>query len=655
LILSSLIFGNTEMENKNDSSSQIRFLLAFILSMAVLFGWPYFFSSPEQVTKQGDDKSVTEKGSPVANTTSPAPQANPTQQVPAAVSGTQQLPVVTVPENPPRTIRIKTDLYELELDSRGAVARSWVILKDKSPKGERLLFGDGSTRENRKPLQLISDEARKRGQLPFRLKTSDQTVNDVANSRNYGVSTTESSFVLKSGEKKEITFSLTERDGIEVKKTFIFSGDSYVSDLKLDVRKGGKIVDTKLAIGASIGDHAINNHTFYHIESETVASINDDITRHQGYYSFEFDSNRRGVLSDTGNLDWAGVGDAYFAMVAIPAVRTQGLEHEAFSYDVQTKPFFSGIFSWIIRSETTNETRHLVTTYVPVTADGTTTKIFTGTKDYFLLTSLNETLSSQVGRPIDIEDLINFSNYSFIRYITKPLSVPILYALDFLNNYTANYGVAIILFTFIFYSFLFPLRWSQSKSFKKAAANAPKMKEIQDKIKALQKKGVPLESPEMRKLQMEQLKMTKDALPIGGCLPMLLQFPLLIAFYTAVTVSLALRQADFMWLPDLSAADPYHILEFGFAISMVLSMKFTPTSPTITPEQQMQQKIMIYLMPVMMLWIMWQAPSGLLLYWFFGNIVSFGQQMIINRINRTPEEQSGQLVDSVPKDAKKVN
>ena len=53
------------MENKNDSSSQIRFLLAFILSMAVLFGWPYFFSSPEQVTKQGDDKSVTEKGSPV--------------------------------------------------------------------------------------------------------------------------------------------------------------------------------------------------------------------------------------------------------------------------------------------------------------------------------------------------------------------------------------------------------------------------------------------------------------------------------------------------------------------------------------------------------------------------------------------------------------
>ena len=645
------------MENKNDSSSQVRFLLAFLLSMAVLFGWPYFFGSPAENPEATPDKSVAqsespkvgESPSPVATDQSSSVATAPTSQ---AVAGEVQQ---TAPENPVRTIKIKTQLYELELDSRGALARSWIILKDKSPKGERNVFGDGSTETAKKPLQLISDEARKRGQLPFRLKTQDQNINQIANAKSYSISTDESEVVLGAGQQKEITFTLSDKDGTEIKKTFVFTGDSYISDLKLDVRKGGKVVDTKLAIGSSIGDHAINNHNFYHIESETVASIDENITRHQGYYSFEFDSNRRGVLSDTGTLDWAGVADAYFAMIAIPSKRTQGLEHEAFSYDVDTKPFYSGIFSWIIRSETTRETRHLVTSYVPVVADGNTTKIFTGTKDYFLLTSLNDVLTKDVGRPIDVEDVINFSNYKPIRYITKPLSVPILYSLEFLNQYTSNYGVAIILFTFIFYSFLFPLRWSQSKSFKKAAANAPKMKEIQDKIKALQKKGVPMESPEMRKLQMEQLKMTKDALPIGGCLPMLLQFPLLIAFYTAVTVSLALRQADFMWLPDLSSGDPYHVLEFAFAISMVLSMKFTPTSPTVTPEQQMQQKLMIYIMPVMMLWIMWQAPSGLLLYWFFGNIVSFGQQMLINKINKTPEPAKEEMVNSVPKDAKKVN
>lgn len=135
---------------------------------------------------------------------------------------------------------------------------------------------------------------------------------------------------------------------------------------------------------------------------------------------------------------------------------------------------------------------------------------------------------------------------------------------------------------------------------------------------------------------------------------MLLQFPLLIAFYTAVTVSLALRQASFLWLPDLSAGDPYHVLEFAFAISMVLSMKFTPTSPAVTPEQQMQQKMMTYLMPVMMLWVMWSAPAGLLLYWFFGNIVSFAQQMLINRWNKTHEPPKEEIVNSVPKDAKRV-
>ena len=83
-------------------------------------------------------------------------------------------------------------------------------------------------------------------------------------------------------------------------------------------------------------------------------------------------------------------------------------------------------------------------------------------------------------------------------------------------------------------------------------------------------------------------------------------------------------------------------------------MKFTPTAATVTSEQQMQQKMMTYLMPVMMLWVMWSAPSGLSLYWFFGNIVSFGQQMVINRLNKPAVPPGTQMVDSVPVNAKKV-
>ena len=71
--------------------------------------------------------------------------------------------------------------------------------------------------------------------------------------------------------------------------------------------------------------------------------------------------------------------------------------------------------------------------------------------------------------------------------------------------------------------------------------------------------------------------------------------------------------------------------------------------------QQMQQKMMTYFMPVMMLWVMWGAPAGLLLYWFFGNIVSFVQQMIINKINKPTDPPKEEIVDTLPKNLKKVN
>ena len=166
-------------------------------------------------------------------------------------------------------------------------------------------------------------------------------------------------------------------------------------------------------IGASIGDHAINNHNFYQIESEAVASVNGGIERHQGYYSFEYDANNAECLW---RLPEMLIGRALPMLILrwrrFPNTQTQGLEFRASKYDVNTEPFFDGIISWVLRNEKTSETRHLVTAYVPVNADGSTTKIFTGPKDYFLLSNLNKTLTASVGRPIDIEDLINFSNYS---------------------------------------------------------------------------------------------------------------------------------------------------------------------------------------------------------------------------------------------------
>jgi YidC/Oxa1 family membrane protein insertase len=635
------------MENSNNPAGQSRFLIAAVLSMIVLLAWSYFYTPR---TPSVDNSNAT------ANANSaPAPSQQPTA---APTVEQQQLPVAATPDTVPnRTVTIKSPLYEVTLDSRGAAATSWVILRNKGPKGDFLVYADGSSGENEKPLQLISQEGLQKSprEIPFLLSTADAGLISIVNERNYEISVPDQTITLGAGQQQQIDFTLTDASGVQVKKSFVFRGDSYVADLAVTLTQNGHPVpNTKLVIGPSIGDHAINHHNLYHIEPEAVAAVADDIKRHQGGYAFTYNGDNTAALSDTGRVEWAGIADAYFAMVAIPAAPADGVEYRASKYDVEIQPVYDTIFKWVMRNPTTSETRHLVTAYMPIATDGSTNKIFTGTKDYFLLSDLSASLTKDVGRPVELENLINFSNYWWLRWLTRPVSIPILYALNFFNTLLHNYGIAIIVFTFLFYSLLFPLRWSQSKSFKKASGNAPKMKEIQDKIKDLQKKGIPVDDPRMRALQMEQLKMTKDAIPLGGCLPMLLQFPLLIAFYTAVTVSMEVRQASFMWLPDLSAGDPWHLLEFAFAISMILSMKFTPTTATVTPEQQMQQKMMTYFMPIMMLWVMWSAPSGLLLYWFFGNIVSFGQQMVINRLNKTNTPGTPELVDSVPKRAKKV-
>lgn len=630
----------------NTKSTQSRFIIAAALSMAVLLGWSYIFPPAKKVDPANTNTAQTAN---VETTATPIVESQPNQPV-------QQTVAATSDNIPNKEITIKTPLYQVKLDSKGALATSWVLLKNLSPRGEKNLYADGSNNNEQQPLELISQKALEQNprEIPFRLATGDQNTDALINERNYQVSVSDN-VELGAGQTKQIDYVLKdEASGLEVTKTFIFNADSYVSDLQVKLTRNGQPVqNTKLLIGASVGDQGIKHHNYYHIEPEAVAYVNGDMQRHTSA-SLIASEKESGELAVNGDVDWAGIGDAYFAMAAIPSTKTNGLQYRSSKYEIATEPFFDGIFGWITRREKTSEIRHLLTAYVPINADGSTTKIYTGTKDYFVLNQYNESLTKSVGRPIDIEDFINFSNWTYLRPILKKLAVPILYALTFLNTFTNSYGLAIIIFTLFFYSLLFPMRWYQSKSFKKASGNAPKMKDLQERLKEMQKKGVPADDPRMRELQMEQLKMTKDALPIGGCLPMLLQFPLLIALYTAVTISIGFRQAPFLWLPDLSAGDPWHILEFGFAFSMILSMKFSPTTAAVTPEQQMQQKMMTYLMPVMMLWIMWSAPAGLLLYWFSGNIVSFLQQMIINRMNKPTDPSTAEIVPDVPGTAKKI-
>ncbi|MDQ3749819.1 MAG: membrane protein insertase YidC, partial [Acidobacteriota bacterium] len=224
----------------NKQSTQFRFLLAATLSMAVLFAWTYFF--PTKKPEQTNSNTAQ-----VVNTAAtPAPEISQNQT-------TQPLAIASVPDDTPnRTITIKTPLYQVKLDSKGALATSWILLKNQSRQGEYPIFADGSTGYNQKPLELISQEALSRSPrvIPFRLSTGDPNLNAVLNERNYQISASEETIALETGQERQIDFTLTDASGVEVTKSFLFRADSYVADLGIKLARNGQLVpNTKLLIG----------------------------------------------------------------------------------------------------------------------------------------------------------------------------------------------------------------------------------------------------------------------------------------------------------------------------------------------------------------------------------------------------------------------
>lgn len=590
---------------------QKRLILALAISTAILFLWSYLVPvKPPQNNNQ--PSSVP---SPSAQVGSSQGQAtNP----PPILAGTTTPSLTAAPQ---RTVWIKTPLYEAKFDTRGAEPVSWVIKKNKNSGTET--YSVAGNKKNRVPLELISPEGLKRQprQVPLQIVTGDTGLDSTLSSATYKLEGVESNngdveVSLASGEKKELTFVLEDSASrLQVRKTIEFDADRYETDLTLLVKRGDETVpQVKLSVGPSIGDQGVSHHTFYSVEPEAIAYVGDKVERHPAA-GINTNKNSPDRLVLGGPVDWAGVGDTYFAMVAVPDRRSDGLEYRTIQYDY--------------KANGKAEKRYLVTGLLPVGAAGSHTIIYVGPKDHYLLTSASNQISQVVSRPIDLEGLID---YGWLGWLSRPLAVPILWSITTLHRLTGSYGIAIILFTIVIYSLFFPLKWRSSKAMKKAQKLAPRMKELQEKIK-----GMKQNDPRLKELQSEQLRLMKEGNPLGGCLPLLIQMPFLFALYRAITISLDFRQATFLWLPDLSSSDPYHILEILMAGTMIVLQLITP-APSADP---LQRKMMAIGMPIFMLYVLWGAPSGLLLYWLVGNIVGFSQQYVINHFTKSEEDSPG--------------
>jgi YidC/Oxa1 family membrane protein insertase len=589
---------------------QKRLILALLISTVILFSWSYLF--PVKPPTQDKSTETTPANSPTATPGNPAGSLPP-----AAPTATPAM--ASVAQVGRRTLLIKTPLYEARLDSLGSEVVSWVIKRNKD--SGREIYSVAGNRNNRVPLELISPEGLKRQprEAPLQIVTGDSSIDSTLATTNYrvdGVDTAEGDveITLSGSEKRSITFLLQDSVlGLDVAKRITFDAERYSTDLEVTVKRREQVVpQAKLKIGPSIGDQGIKQYTFYSVAPEAIAAVSIEVQRHAAA-SINADKNNPDRLTLAGPVDWAGVGDTYFAMVAIPSKRLEGLEYRTAQYSHQTNG--------------NPESRYLISALVPIPTDGSKTTIYVGPKDHYILTGPGERIAESVGRNVDLEGLID---YGWFSWLSRPIAVPILKSIRWLHQLTGSYGVAIILFTIVIYSLFFPLKWRSSKAMKKAQKLAPRMKELQEKIK-----GMKQNDPRLKELQMEQLRLMKEGNPLGGCLPLLIQMPFLFALYRAITISLDFRQATFLWLPDLSAGDPFHILEFLMAGTMIVLQLITP-APSADP---LQRKMMAIGMPLFMLYVLWGAPSGLLLYWLVGNIVGFSQQFLINHLTKSEGDE----------------
>ena len=195
---------------------------------------------------------------------------------------------------------------------------------------------------------------------------------------------------------------------------------------------------------------------------------------------------------------------------------------------------------------------------------------------------------------------------NYLYHVTESMGVP-------------SYALAIILLTLLLKLALFPLTQKQMKSMRAMQVLQPKLKEIQEKYKQKDPK-------KMQELTMQMYKDNKVN-PLAGCLPLLVQMPILIALFKALLVFdfKDPEHAGFLWITSLSHTDHLYILPLLAGLTTFMQARLT----TSTADQT--QRMMLYMMPVFIIWISTTVPSGLVLYWIVFNFAGFAQQYYVNK------------------------
>ena len=393
------------------------------------------------------------------------------------------------------------------------------------------------------------------------------------------------------------TGSLTfrhERRGLVVEVTYGFRADSYLIDVTGTVQGADRaLLLTDLGPGLPLND------ADQAAEERALAYVGNHLQ--EGIDSYPLRNVERPRVHE-GPYLWAAFKSKFFVLALLPGTGSAGAD------------YFGGILVGPLRE---NHARVAVTR--PLGADGDFAyRAFLGPQDYTRLTALGS----------DLED-VNPYGWRIIRPIIRPIIGLITGILTFLHNsLSLSYGWVLIVFGVLMRIVLWPFNQKAMRAQMKNMAVQPLLKEIQTKYK---------DNPE--KLQKEMMRLYKEHgfNPLAGCLPMLLPWPVLIALFFVFQNTIEFRGTSFLWLPDLSAPDPFFVLPVFLGVSMFFLQWVSMRS---MQEVNPQMKMMLWMMPIMMVFIFFRLAAGLNLYYSVSNVATIPQQYWIAKERQKVQAQS---------------
>ena len=549
-----------------------RVILAFVLCFIVLIVWSQLFT-PKTVPPLKKEEKPKEQEEQLSSSPLNAPLIEPSPMSEREVDKADaEIPSIKITE----TI-VETPLYRAVFSNEGPAITSFKLMKY-----HETIDPDSP------PVEFVNFKKLSNDFILFNLNTQKGTEN-----RKFIYDVNENFIRLSSGSQyRDLTFFCPDANGVSVEQTFRFYPDKYDIDVIITATNNSEYPVTG-NIEAKIQGMPSNNKKRYYSFVGMALLLDNKLQ--------EIKPNKmEEEKTHSGKIDWIAYENEYFISAVVPENQETGY----FKGRLLPTGIIKG--SYITPAINLNPLKQ-------ISADFT---LFIGPRDIDILSKSGKNLNAAI-------------DFGFFDIIAKPLH----FILRFFNRYVHNYGISIIILTIIIKILFWPLTQKSQKSMKEMRKIQPLMAKIREKYK---------DNREQMNKEMMALYRTYKVNPMGGCLPMLIQIPVFFALYRILGNSIELRHAPFIfWINDLSAPDrlfnfqfhiplmspPYGIpvLTLLMGASMFIQQKMQPMVGDPT-----QAKVMMFL-PIMFTVMFINFPSGLVLYWLTQNILTIGQQYLIQK------------------------